>query len=101
MEAAASWHHTLKQKEVASTIRGLAERRYGGKCGYVDYYSARFLDYDANRGQAAGERYARAVQALPNNPFIIKEYLMWLDMVAKDTKTIKKLLEERKGTKTK
>eukprot|EP00928_Gymnodinium_smaydae_P068245 TRINITY_DN5131_c0_g6_i1.p1 TRINITY_DN5131_c0_g6~~TRINITY_DN5131_c0_g6_i1.p1 ORF type:complete len:1044 (-),score=95.90 TRINITY_DN5131_c0_g6_i1:35-3166(-) len=99
MEASATWHHGLKRPEVARTLRALTEKKFGKHNGYVAYYSGRYLDYDANMGNAAGERYAQAVRAFPNNPFILKEYIMWLDMVAKDTKTITQLLEERKGTK--
>merc|ERR1712125_80776 len=32
---------------------------------------------------------------------MLKEYLMWLDMVAKDSKKVSKLLEDRKGNKQK
>jgi len=98
LETAATWEHSLKRKKVAAVLRKLADKLYPDD-GYVAYYLARHFDYDANQPQRAFEYYKRAVEKLPNNPIVLKEYIMFLDLSLKDTQTLAKLLRDRKGDK--
>eukprot|EP00929_Paragymnodinium_shiwhaense_P049967 TRINITY_DN25191_c0_g1_i1.p1 TRINITY_DN25191_c0_g1~~TRINITY_DN25191_c0_g1_i1.p1 ORF type:complete len:1054 (-),score=237.33 TRINITY_DN25191_c0_g1_i1:561-3722(-) len=98
MELAATWQHSMKRPYVANTLRSLALKSFSGN-GFVSYYYGRHLDYDAGGDGAAqaAKYYAQALRAHPNNALVLKEYIMYLDMVAKDTTTLQKLLEERRG----
>jgi len=95
-EAAAVWHHSLKREQVGLTLRHMANDRFPAD-GYVAYAVGRHLDYEANKPERAGHYYEKAADLLPNNIGIVKEYLMWLDVVAKDTTKSRKLLEARKA----
>eukprot|EP00415_Alexandrium_ostenfeldii_P004842 UN4842 len=90
----------MKRKKVAAAIRKLADKAYPND-GYVAYYLARYLDYDANQPQRALEYYKKAVELLPDNPLVLKEYIMFLDMSIKDQQAVAKLLRERKSRKAK
>mmetsp|Transcript_6568 Transcript_6568/g.8407 ORF Transcript_6568/g.8407 Transcript_6568/m.8407 type:complete len:204 (-) Transcript_6568:164-775(-) len=85
----------MKRKKVATVLRRFADKLFPDD-GYVAYYLARYLDYDANQPQRALEYYKRAIKLLPNNPIILKEYIMFLDLSMKDTKGLAKLLRERR-----
>jgi len=97
MEAAATWQHGLKRMDTAQLLRKAALERFPND-GYVNYYYGRHLDHDGGDGSTstAGIYYKRAVKAFPNNAIVLKEYLMWLDMVVGDSNEVKRLLEERK-----
>ena len=96
MEAAATWQHSVKRPLVAQTLRKLAETHFRDD-GYVHYYMGRHLDYDANQAERAGPHYRRAAELLPNNAVVLKEYVMYLDMAARDQKAIRQFLEDRRG----
>merc|ERR1719401_2325204 len=96
MEAAAAFEHGIKRPAVAATLRKLTEKRFPDD-GYVAFYMARYLDYDANQAKKAGPYYKRAIKLMPNNSLVIKEYLMYLDMAMRDQKGIEKLLRDRKA----
>merc|ERR1719272_840665 len=96
VEAAAVWHHSLKREPVANTLRHFANDKFP-EDGYVAYAIGRHLDYEAEKPERAGHYYEKAAQLLPNNSIILKEYLMWLDVVAKDPAKSKKLLEPRRA----
>lgn len=100
LETAATWEHSMKRPQVAAVLRKLADKAYPND-GYVAYYMARYLDYDANKPQKAIGYYKKAVDLLPNNPIVLKEYIMFLDMSLKDEKALAKLLRERKARKGK
>jgi len=93
-EAAAMWLHGLKRPKVAQTLRQLALERFP-QDGLVQYYMARYLDYDAKRTREAGPHYELAARALPNNAYVLREYLMWLDMEAKDKGRLQTMLQRR------
>jgi len=95
-EAAAMWHHGLKKSQVAITLRHMANDLFP-EDGYVAYSIGRHLDYEVEKPDRAGHYYEKAAQLLPNNVGIVKEYLMWLDMVAKDPSKSRKLLEARRS----
>merc|ERR1712060_866294 len=81
MESAATWHHSMKRPEVANTLRKLAQKRFPGDA-YVNYYWGRYADYDAQDSSArTGELYEQAIRTNQDNTIMLKEYLMWLDMV--------------------
>jgi len=94
VELAAMWHHGVKKQSIARTIRSLAVENFPEN-GVVNYYQGRFLDYDANQGQQSGRWYTKAATLMPNNPIALKEYLMWVDMVAQDQQTMKRFLQLR------
>lgn len=94
MEAAAVWFHGLHRPAVAQVLRRFALEKFP-QDGIVQYYTARYLDYDAKRSREAGVHYEAAAKALPNNPFALREYLMWLDLVAKDQRRLQELLQRR------
>merc|ERR1711918_192220 len=88
----------MKRQAVARTLRELAEKRFPDN-GYVNYYMARHFDYEVEKPDLAFKYYKKAVKALPNNPLILKEYLLFLDMAVKDQNAIEKLLKERQAPK--
>merc|ERR1740121_647085 len=65
--------------------------------GVVAYHMGRYLDYDMKKSREAGRYYEQAAQKFPNNAVLLKEYILWLDMEAKDPVKIKKLLKDRMG----
>merc|ERR1712107_425653 len=91
---AATWRHTLKREPVAATLRALAEEHYPDD-GYVAYYLGRHYDFDAEVPTKAMGFYKKAVKQLPNNPKILQEFILFLDMVAQDKKTLKSLVSAR------
>jgi hypothetical protein len=91
----------MKRPQVASTLRKLAQKRFPDDA-YVNYYAGRYADYDEQDSSArVGELYERAIRTNQDNPVMLKEYIMWLDMVAKDSKKVSKLLEDRKAARPK
>ncbi|CAK9009398.1 C-mannosyltransferase dpy-19 (Protein dumpy-19) [Durusdinium trenchii] len=54
------------------------------------------LDYDLQQSEKAGAYYRKAVELEPNNPVFVKEYLMWLEIVAKDQRSLVRLLGPRR-----
>jgi len=92
MEAAATWHHSLKRLPVAQMLRSLALKAFP-EDGYVQYYMGRHYDYEAEKPELASPHYKNAVKILPNNPLILKEYIMFLDLALKDHKTIARLFK--------
>lgn len=98
LESAATWGDKMKRKDVAMTMRQLADKQFPND-GYVAYYLARYFDYDANNFARARPYYERAIKLHPNNPKMLHEYLMFLDMGVKDTKGVAKLLQDRRGGK--
>jgi tetratricopeptide (TPR) repeat protein len=101
MELAATWHHSMKRPEVAEMLRKTALKRFPDD-GFVHYYYGRHLDYEVKgAGRETGEHYKEAVKKFPNNAIIVREYIMYLDMVAQDTGAVKKLLQARQEESTK
>lgn len=97
-ESAATWYHGLKRPPVANTLRQLAVQKFP-QDPVVAYAMGRFLDYDMKRSHEAGQHYELAARLLPNNALVLKEYLLWLDMEAKDTATVRRILQERGGSR--
>jgi len=95
-ENVATWYHGLKRPKVAHVLRTMMLKQFP-EDGIAAYYMGRYLDFDAKRAQQAGKYYALAAEKLPDNPLVIREYLMWLDMEVKDTAKVKKLIERRQG----
>jgi len=90
-ELAATWHHDIKKPGEAKVLRTLAPDDPA-----LAFTEGRYLDYDLQTPDKAGPLYAKAANGLPNNPVVLREYLMWLDLSAQDMKTIRKFLEERR-----
>merc|ERR1719433_474743 len=95
LEAAATWQHSMKRKKVATVLRRLADQHFPDD-GHVNYYLGRYLDYDASKPDRAIKYYEKAVQKFPNNPIILKEWIMFLEETLKDTARSTKLLKDRK-----
>jgi len=95
LETAATWQQSMKRKNVATVLRKLADKHFPDD-GMVAYYLGRHLDYDASKPERAMAYYKKAVQKLPNNPIILKEWIMFLEETVKDTASAIKLLKERK-----
>lgn len=101
MEVAATWHHSMKRPEVADMLRKAALKQFSDD-GFVNYYYGRHLDYEVKTaGKQVGEHYKLALKKHPNNAGILREYIVYLDMVAQDTEQVKKVLEERSPSKKK
>eukprot|EP00929_Paragymnodinium_shiwhaense_P031811 TRINITY_DN17746_c0_g1_i3.p1 TRINITY_DN17746_c0_g1~~TRINITY_DN17746_c0_g1_i3.p1 ORF type:complete len:736 (-),score=177.70 TRINITY_DN17746_c0_g1_i3:82-2289(-) len=98
METAAAWLQSMKRGNVAQTIRNLAIKRFPDD-GYVNYYMARYLDYDAQQADRALPYYRRAVEKLPNNAIVLKEYLMFLEVALKDSSAVLKFIKDRQKDK--
>lgn len=97
MEMSNTWRNGLKRTAEAKLLQRLAMKAYP-QDGFVSLHRARTLDYDDNQAQQAGKYYEEAAARLPNNAVALKEYLMWLDVVAQDQGTIKKLLQGKHPT---
>jgi len=95
-EFASLWLHGLGKPRVAATLRSLAMQRFP-EDPVFRYYVGRYLDFDAKRPMESGEHYEVAIRQLPNNAVVLREYLMWLDMEAKDERRLRRLL--LKGSK--
>merc|ERR1712113_244547 len=100
LETAATWEHGMKRKPVAATLRKMADKKFPDD-GYVNYYLARYYDYDANQIQTALPYYKKAIKKLPNNALILKEYIMFLDMGLQDSAASSQLLRDRQKDKGK
>lgn len=96
LEASATWQQSMKRKKVATVLRRLADKHFPDD-GLVAYYLGRHLDYDASKPDKAIKYYKKAVEKLPNNPIILKEWLMFLEETVKDTASSIKILKDRKG----
>jgi len=93
-EAAFTWEHKHKRERVANIMRNLMSETFP-QDGIGAYYMGRYLDYDAKTPAAAGAWYKKAVTRLPNNPYILREYLLWLELEARDSAAISELLQRR------
>lgn len=95
-EAVATWLHGLKRPKVASVLRQHMMDRFPNDA-VVAYHMGRYLDYELKQASKAGKYYEQAALKMPNNALFLKEYLLWLDMEAKDQKKIRSILEDRSG----
>lgn len=90
VELGATWSH-LQRPKVAMLLRRIALEVFPDQ-GLVLHGVARHIDYEAKNANKAGEYYAKAFEASPNNPDIIREYLLWLTIVAQDNDAVRKLV---------
>lgn len=101
-EAASTWKSKLQRDKVASKLRHIA-RDHFPKDGLVAFTMGRYLDYEAEQPEKAYPYYEQAVKAHPNNPDILKDYIMYMDMIVKDQQKLREWLKprqaDRKGRK--
>lgn len=97
-EVGQMFHEKLKQPQVAEILLGWA-KEHGADNGLVQYTIGRHLDYDHGRQDEAAKYYRQAYELLPNNPLIVREYLMWLDVERKDNRSLEALMRPRRWTK--
>ncbi|CAJ1383779.1 unnamed protein product [Effrenium voratum] len=85
----------MGQPKVTQTLLKWAEQ-HGSKDAAFQYIMGYHLDYNLDQSQRAGQYYQRASELEPNNPVFVKEYLMWLELIAKDNRTLVRFLGPRR-----
>lgn len=85
----------MGQSQVSKMLLRWAET-HGDEDGAFQYIMGHHLDYDLQQSEKAGAYYRKAVELEPNNPVFVKEYLMWLEIVAKDQRSLVRLLGPRR-----
>lgn len=86
----------MGQMQVSQSLLRWAEA-HGDEDGAFQYIMGHHLDYDLQQSQRAGPYYKRAVELESNNPVFVKEYLMWLELIAKDKRSLVQLLSPRRA----
>ncbi|CAE7656161.1 PFK5, partial [Symbiodinium pilosum] len=81
----------MGQGKVSRTLFQWAEQ-HGSEDAAFQYIRGHHLDYDLQESERAGPYYRRAYELDSNNPVFLKEYLMWLELVAKDNRSLVELL---------
>eukprot|EP00930_Biecheleria_cincta_P085801 TRINITY_DN75165_c0_g1_i1.p1 TRINITY_DN75165_c0_g1~~TRINITY_DN75165_c0_g1_i1.p1 ORF type:complete len:709 (-),score=113.73 TRINITY_DN75165_c0_g1_i1:18-2045(-) len=87
----------LGQPKVAQMLLNWAEQ-HGSTDAAFQFIMGHRLDYDLEQSDKAGEYYRRAHELEPNNPVFLREYVMWLDLVAHDNQTLYNILGPRRYT---
>merc|ERR1712216_140648 len=96
-ELADMFHGKLKRPEIAKTLFKWALQDEPPH-GQTQYIYGHHLDYDQDRPLESAQYYRRAYELSPNNPLIVREYLMWLDMIRKDNRSLESLMRTRRVT---
>jgi len=96
-ELASVFHEKLKQPKVANVLFSWV-RDATPNDGIAQYMLGRHMDYQVKRPADATKHYRRAYELVPNNAFIVREYLMWLDVELNDNRTLERLLRTRRFT---
>merc|ERR1712146_747197 len=92
------WYSKLKKPAIAELLFQWAHQAKP-ESGQTQYIYGRHLDYEANRPEDAARYYRRAYELSPNNPLIVREYLMYIDLVGKDNRSLESLMRTRRVTK--
>ncbi|CAE7030692.1 PFK6 [Symbiodinium natans] len=85
----------MGQGKVSQVLFQWAEQ-HGSEDAAYQYIRGHHLDYDLDKSERAGPYYQRAYELDPNNPVFLKEYLMWLELIAKDNRSLVELLGPRR-----
>ena len=85
----------MGQMQVSQILMRWAEAHGDGDAAF-QYIMGHHLDYDLQQSSRAGPYYKKAVDLEPNNPVFVKEYLMWLELIAKDKRSLVQLLSPRR-----
>eukprot|EP00929_Paragymnodinium_shiwhaense_P082386 TRINITY_DN4339_c0_g2_i1.p1 TRINITY_DN4339_c0_g2~~TRINITY_DN4339_c0_g2_i1.p1 ORF type:complete len:909 (+),score=224.25 TRINITY_DN4339_c0_g2_i1:76-2802(+) len=94
-ELAVMFHTKLGQPRVGEPLLDWV-KKIAPKDGLSNYVIARFLDYDLGKQQESLQYYQNAVTFEPNNPLILREYLMLLDVALKDKRKVEAVLRPRR-----
>lgn len=97
-ELASMFYSKLKQRQVAEMLLGWV-RRHADSHGEAQFIIGHHLDYNADKSAQAGQHYRKAYELAPDNPYIAREYLMWVDLVANDNRTLEAFLRPRRFTR--
>jgi len=97
-EIGTMFYSKLKQPAVADMLFEWV-RKKADTDGAAVYQLGRHVDYTLENPREAGSLYQRAYELLPNNPTVVREYLLWLDMEGKDYRALEKLLRTRRHTR--
>jgi len=97
-ELASMFHAKIGQPKVAKALLGWV-RQHVHNDGVAHYLLGYHLDYDLGQPKEAAGHYSKAIEHAPNNPLIVREYLMWLDVEAKDNRTLERLMRPRRATR--
>merc|ERR1712079_694858 len=96
-ELAAMFHSKLKKRDISDTLFTWV-RQHGAHHGEVQFILGHHLDYNLKESSRAGDLYRKAHELSPNNPYIVREYLMWVDLEAQDNRTLESILRPRRFT---
>mmetsp|Transcript_153674 Transcript_153674/g.492626 ORF Transcript_153674/g.492626 Transcript_153674/m.492626 type:complete len:992 (-) Transcript_153674:69-3044(-) len=97
-ELAVMFGSKIGQPQISQAMLQWAEER-GTYDAMVQYIVGYHYDYNLKRDGDAAKRYKKAHQLAPNSGIITREYLMWLDLVAKDNRSIEALMRPRRFSK--
>eukprot|EP00427_Karlodinium_veneficum_P014295 CAMPEP_0169071002 /NCGR_PEP_ID=MMETSP1015-20121227/5425_1 /TAXON_ID=342587 /ORGANISM="Karlodinium micrum, Strain CCMP2283" /LENGTH=918 /DNA_ID=CAMNT_0009130055 /DNA_START=16 /DNA_END=2768 /DNA_ORIENTATION=- len=97
-ELALMWQSKLKKPRIADMLFKWALQAKPEN-GQTSFIYGHHLDYELQDNTNAIRHYQKAYELSPNNPVIVKEYLMWLDLVGKDNRTLERLLRTRRTGK--
>lgn len=96
-ELATMWSSKLKKHKIAEILTQFIEKELP-RDGHAQYELARHKDYDLDKPDQAYQHYKAAYEALPNNPIVVREYLMFLDLAVKDMKALVVLANSRRNS---
>lgn len=88
----------LGQRQVARLLLDWADA-HGKDDAMVQFIIGNHLDYNLQQESKAAARYRRAYELAPNSGIIGREYLMWLDVVAKDNRSTEAMLRPRRHSR--
>jgi hypothetical protein len=71
----------------------------GANDGHSQYVIGRYYDQDRDQLKDAEPYYRRALALEPNNPLIIREYLMFFDVAMRDNRSLEALMRPRRWTR--
>jgi len=94
-EMASMFHEKLGQQQLGKTLLQWVDEN-APHDGVAQYLIGRHYDYVLNRPQDAKKYYEKAYELVPNNPVIVREYLMWLDVAQQDNRSLEALMRPRR-----
>lgn len=94
-DLATMWYTRHKNPAISEFLFRWAEQAQPAS-GQTQYIIAHYYDYDLNKPQDAERYYKRAYELSPNNPLIVREYLLYQDLVKKDNRTVYNIMRTRK-----
>eukprot|EP00927_Polykrikos_kofoidii_P006364 TRINITY_DN12582_c0_g2_i1.p1 TRINITY_DN12582_c0_g2~~TRINITY_DN12582_c0_g2_i1.p1 ORF type:complete len:1076 (+),score=144.74 TRINITY_DN12582_c0_g2_i1:77-3304(+) len=94
-ELATMFHEKLGQHGIGRVLLDWVTQHFPDD-GIARYVVGRHFDYNLQSQDEAAIHYRRAYELMPNHPIIVREYLMWLDVLRHDNRSVEALLRPRR-----